>query len=108
MKDKKIFEMQAEICKTLSNPKRLEIISALKDGELTVGGLVERLGVTKANVSQHLAILRQHRVVESRREGVNVYYRIHNPMIVEACALMKAVLMEQIEESGRLAKKLKK
>ncbi|MDP2689948.1 MAG: metalloregulator ArsR/SmtB family transcription factor, partial [Deltaproteobacteria bacterium] len=59
MKSKEIFELQAEICKTLANPKRLEIISALKDGELSVGDLVERLGITKANVSQHLAVLRQ-------------------------------------------------
>ncbi len=108
MKNKEVFELQAEICKTLANPKRLEIISALKDGELSAGDLVERLGIAKANVSQHLAVLRQRRVVTARRKGVNIYYSIHSPKIVEACALMKAVLMEQIEESGRLAKRLKK
>ncbi|MFQ5735667.1 MAG: ArsR/SmtB family transcription factor [Thermodesulfobacteriota bacterium] len=107
MKQREIFEMQAEICKTLANPKRLEIIYALKDGELSVGALVERLGITKANVSQHLSVLRQSRVVRARREGVNIYYSIHNPRIMEACALMKAVLMEQVEESRRLARKLK-
>ncbi len=105
---KEIFELQAEICKTLSNPKRLEIIAALKDGELSVGDLVERLGITKANVSQHLAVLRQRKVVTTRRDGVNIYYRINNPKIIEACALMKAVLMEQLSAGEKLARRIKK
>lgn len=105
---KEIFELQAEVCKTLSNPKRLEIIAALKDGELSVGDLVARLGITKANVSQHLAVLRQRKVVATRREGVNIYYRINNPKIIEACALMKAVLMEQLADGEKLARRIKK
>ncbi|HEY4705854.1 MAG TPA: metalloregulator ArsR/SmtB family transcription factor [Thermodesulfobacteriota bacterium] len=105
---KEIFEMQAEICKTLANPKRLEIINALKDGELSVGDLVESLGITKANVSQHLAVLRQNRVVNTRRDGVNIFYRINNPKIIEACSLMKSVLLEQLEENERLARRIKK
>ncbi len=105
---KEVFELQAEICKTLANPKRLEIIATLKDGELSVGELVEKLGITKANVSQHLAILRQRKVVTSRRAGVNIYYRINNPKIIEACALMKSVLMEQLEDTERIARRIKK
>lgn len=105
---KEIFELQAEICKTLANPKRLEIIAALKEGELSVGELVDKLGITKANVSQHLAVLRQRRVVSSRRDGVNIFYSIHNPKIIEACSLMKAVLMEQIEDGEKLARRIKK
>ena len=106
--NKEIFEMQAEICKTLANPKRLEIINALKDGELSVGDLVESLGITKANVSQHLAVLRQSRVVNTRRDGVNIFYRINNPKIIEACSLMKSVLIEQLEENEKLARRMKK
>ncbi|MBI1912308.1 MAG: winged helix-turn-helix transcriptional regulator [Deltaproteobacteria bacterium] len=103
-----VFELQAEICKTLANPKRLEIIAALKEGELSVGELVERLEITKANVSQHLAVLRQRKVVKTRRDGVNIFYSINNPKIIEACSLMKAVLLEQIEEGEKLAKRIKK
>jgi len=104
---KEVFELQAEICKTLANPKRLEIIAALKDGELSVSELVERIGATKANVSQHLAVLRQRRVVTTRREGVNVFYRINNPKITEACSLMKSVLLEQLAEGERVARRVK-
>lgn len=102
---KQVFNMHAEVCKTLANPKRLEIIYALKEGELSVGKLVKKLGISKANVSQHLSVLRQRRVVVARREGVNIYYRISNPKIVKACALMREVLMEQLAEEGKIVKK---
>lgn len=93
--DRSIFEMQAEICKTLTNPKRIEILSALKDGEKTVTELVEILGVAKANVSQHLAVMRHKGILTTRRVGVNIYYRVSNQKVIDACSLMKEVLFEQ-------------
>ncbi len=99
---KTLFEMQAEICKTLASPKRLEIISALKEGERTVGELVETLGVPKANVSQHLAVMRLKGILKSRREGVSIFYRIANPKVVQACTLMRDVLTEQMTERTKL------
>lgn len=102
-RDKTIFELQSEICKTLSSAKRIEILNALKDGEKTVSELVAILGVPKANVSQHLAVMRHKGILKSRREGVNIYYRVANPKVIEACLLMKEVLMEQMKEKGRLA-----
>lgn len=105
--NKYIFNLQADICKTLGNPKRLEIICALEKGELTVTELVERLGIPKANVSQHLSILRSKRLLVARREGLNIYYRIANPKIIKACGMMREVLFEQLEEGGRLVKKFK-
>lgn len=104
---KQLFSLHAEVCKTLANPKRLEIIYALKDGELSVGELVKKLDIPKANVSQHLAVLRQRKVVASRRNGVNIYCRVSNPKIIKACGLMREVLMEQLMEGGRLLKKVK-
>ena len=97
-----LFEMQSEVCKTLASPKRLEIINALKDGEKTVGELVDILGVPKANVSQHLAVMRLKGILRSRREGVNIYYCIANNKVVQACALMREVLTEQMQERSRL------
>lgn len=102
-RDKTIFELQAEICKILSSAKRIEILNALKDGEKTVSELVAILGVPKANVSQHLALMRHKGIIKSRREGVNIYYRVASPKVIEACLLMKEVLMEQMKEKGRLA-----
>jgi DNA-binding transcriptional ArsR family regulator len=93
--DKSIFEMQAEICKTLTNPKRIEILSVLRTDERTVTELVNALGASKANVSQHLAVMRHKGILTTRREGVNIYYRVANPKVIDACSLMKEVLFEQ-------------
>jgi uncharacterized protein (TIGR00375 family) len=93
--DKAIIEMQAEICKTLTNPKRIEILLTLKNEEKSVSELVTALGVSKANVSQHLAVMRHKGILVTRRDGVNIFYRVSNPKVIEACTLMKEVLIEQ-------------
>ncbi len=102
-KEKSVYEMQAEICKILSSPKRIEIISALKEGEKTVTELVDILETPKANVSQHLAVMRLKGILKSRRDGVNIYYRIANPKVIQACVLMKEVLSELLIERGKIA-----
>jgi DNA-binding transcriptional ArsR family regulator len=100
--NKTLFELQSEICKTLASPKRLEILNALKEGEKTVSELVEILGVPKANVSQHLAVMRHKGILDSRREGVNIYYSVSNPKVIKACILMREVLTEQMQEKSKL------
>ncbi len=104
--NKKIYEMHAEICKVFTNPKRLEIISLLRDGEKTVNELTELAGVPQANVSQHLTVLRQNNVVTTRRNGANIYYKIANPKILQACDLMREVLLEQLKENEKLVKRI--
>lgn len=105
--DKQIFELQAEVIKTLASPKRLEILNALKTGEKTVSELVDLLGVPKANVSQHLAVMRHKGILKSRRDGVNIYYCLTSPKVIQACTLMREVLTEQMHEKNRVIKKAK-
>jgi ArsR family transcriptional regulator len=95
--------MHAAICQTLAHARRLEIIERLRKGEQTVGDLAEALGISQPNVSQHLALMRRAGIVVGRREGLNIWYRIASPKIVRACALMREVLMENLEAGGRLA-----
>ncbi len=102
-KDKTLYELQSEVCKTLASPKRIEILNALKEGEKTVSELVDILGVPKANVSQHLAVMRHKGILKFRREGINMYYSVSNMKVIEACILMKEVLMEQMKEKGKIA-----
>ena len=90
-----LFELHADICKTLASPARLRIIAALRDGELAVGEIVAAVGAAKPNVSQHLAVMRQRGIVQARRQGLNVYYRLTSPKIIQACELMRQVLLEQ-------------
>ncbi len=106
MKNKKLYEMHAEICKTLTSPKRLEIINLLREGEKTVNELAQLAGVSQANLSQHLAVLRQRKIVVARREGINIYYSIANPKILQAFDTMRAVLLEQLAKEGKLVKEL--
>ena len=96
--------MHAEICRTLGSTVRIEILTALRDGEKTVTELAETLGLRQANVSQHLAVLRQRRVVTTRKNGTNIHYRVANPKIIQAVELMRQVLVEQLRETEELVK----
>ena len=103
-----LYELQADVCKIFSNSKRLEIINHLKEEELSAGELIEKTGLSKANLSQHMGVLKAKGVILSRREGVTVYYRIANAKIIEACTLMREVILEQLQEKGRMVAGLNK
>ena len=102
--DERVYELHADICQILANPKRLKIINTLRDKELSVNELAKRVGVTKANLSQHLSILRQRRIVLTRREGVTIHYRIANPKVLKAFDIMRQVLFEQLAENRKIYK----
>jgi len=104
MTDRQIYKLHASICHTLANPKRLEIIDKLRARELSVTELAEALEISQANLSQHLAIMRQKGIVTTRREGLNVFYKLNNPKIIQACDLMRQVLLEHLESAAELAR----
>ena len=99
---KQIYELHAEICKTLANPKRLEIINLLREGERSAAELRLKTGLLKANLSQHLSIMRLKGIIKTRKVGLTVYCRIANPKIVKACDLMREVLDESLQEQSQL------
>jgi DNA-binding transcriptional ArsR family regulator len=101
----KIFELHAALCQTLANPVRLRILNALADEEKSVNQLVELLQIPQANVSQHLAVLRERNMVVTRRDGANIYYSVANRKIVTAYSLIREVLFDQMAATGELAKK---
>lgn len=102
-----LFEMQANICQALANPKRLQVLDLLKAGELSVGDMVKAMGIPKANLSQHLAVMREKGIVSARRVGTTVYYRLARPRITEACAIMREVLMDGFRDQERLARRVR-
>ena len=101
-----LFRLQAEICKTMADYKRLMILHELREGEISVGQLVSNLDLPQANVSQHLSILRERGIVSARREGTSVYYSLANPKIGEACDLVQEVLADQLARNQILANSL--
>lgn len=102
----RFFELQADICQTLANPKRLQILTLLKHGELSVGAMVEALEIAKPNLSQHLSVMRQKGILATRRQGTTIYYRLATPHIVEACRVMRQVLLEALAERGSLSREV--
>lgn len=99
-----IYELQAEISKTLAHPLRIAMLHYLKDCEKTVNELTETLGASQSNVSQHLAILRQRQIVKTRKAGSTVYYRVSSPKISQACDMVREVLLEQLSQRQEIAK----
>lgn len=99
---KEIFRLQAEICRTLADPVRLELLDKLKLGEHTVGELVEKTGLKQSNVSQHLAVLRQAGLVLTRRQATTVYYSLAFPTITQACEITRQILEDQLSQGRRL------
>ena len=91
-----IYELQAEILKTLANARRLEIVHALAVGPRTVGRLAGDLGLPQPNVSQHLALMRASGVVEAERDGREMRYRLADPDIMTACGLMRGALQRRL------------
>jgi ArsR family transcriptional regulator len=105
--DIRFFEIQAEICKTLAQPKRLMLIHELRAGEKSVSQLSSILEISQPNISQHLSILRKRGIVTTRREGATVYYRLSSPRIGQACDLVHNFLTEQLENSRELVNSLR-
>jgi DNA-binding transcriptional ArsR family regulator len=91
-----VYTLQAEVLKTLSNPRRLEIIHLLADGPREVSRLAEEMGISQPNVSQHLALMRAAGVVEAERDGREVRYRLSDPEIIVACETMRGVLVRRL------------
>ncbi len=98
-----VLRLQAELCQSLADPKRLHIIQELRAGERTVSELADILGLKQSNTSQHLALLRKIGVVFPRKEGNMVYYKLAHPKIAEACDLVHKVIAEQLQNGQRLS-----
>ena len=97
-----IYAYHAEMCKVFSHPKRLELINILRDQEMSAGKLAERLGLAKANLSQHLSMMKERRILICRKEGNSAYYRITNLKLLQAFDILREILFEQIREDAAL------
>jgi ArsR family transcriptional regulator len=99
--DAELYHMQAEIAKVLANPTRLRILNRIGKGEVSYATLLAELGISKTNLSQHLAVLRKGGVVTVRRQGVHVHCRLTFPEIKDLCSAMRDILAKHLNERGR-------
>lgn len=99
--DWELYERQAVICKAFANPTRLRLIDLLARGEKWASELQEGLGISKANLSQHLSILKAAGVVSTRREGKQLHCQIAAPEVKQAAGLFRSLLKAQARENRR-------
>lgn len=90
-----LFKLHSNLLKAISNPKRLEIIQLLRDQELPVTEIQEMLDLPQGNLSQHLQVLRSADVVDTRRDGKQIYYRISHDNFIKASDLFREILVER-------------
>lgn len=107
MKDK-LYELHAQMCQVFTSPKRLEVINLLRDKELSVGELAKMSRLPQANLSQHLSILRAEGIVETRREGVMIYYSLANPRIIKAFDIIREMLLERLAQTEKISRDIRK
>jgi DNA-binding transcriptional ArsR family regulator len=85
------IESASKALQAMAHPMRLKILCILSSGEVPVLDLVDALGTTQSNISQHLAVLREQNIVVTRKDGVQVFYRIEDPRVVQMIEMTRSV-----------------
>ena len=101
--DLESYERQANLCKAFANPTRLQLIGMLEESDCWASELQQGLDISKANLSQHLSILKAAGVVHTRRDGKQLFCRLAMPEVRKATALFRAMLKAQMRENRRWA-----
>lgn len=97
---------KAGVFGVLGHPTRIHIIECLREGELPVGVILQKVGVEPANLSQHLAVLRAKRLVDTRKEANQVFYSLRDPLLVEVLDIMRRYFLGHLEESLAMLKEI--
>jgi DNA-binding transcriptional ArsR family regulator/rhodanese-related sulfurtransferase len=100
----RLYAQFARVGKALGSPHRLELLELLAQGERSVDSLATETGLSLANASQHLQALRQASLVETRRDGVFVYYRLADPAVFDLCAALRRVAEQRLTDLERLVR----
>jgi len=92
-------QFKAEVFRVLAHPTRIHIVECLRDGELSVSAILERIAVEPTNLSQHLGLLRARNLVASRKEGNQVFYSLRDPLLTEVLDTMRRYFQAHLEEA---------
>ena len=102
MTDPIIYELQAELCHSMSHPTRIQILHILFEGPKNVSEIADSTGLGQSTVSRHLAVLKRNHLVLAQRHGQEIIYTVANPKIIEVCNLMRGVISEQATERSKM------
>ena len=105
-KKRLLFEKQAEIARAMAHPLRIAILDFLKDGEKCVCDIAAHIGAERSNVSRHLSVMAVAGILEFRKEGLKVIYRLKCPCTLDFFSCVTGVLKQQARENEKLLKAL--
>jgi DNA-binding transcriptional ArsR family regulator len=105
-KEKNLYELKAEIIQAVAHPLRLAIIDFLSRGEQCVCDISQHVESERSNVSRHLAVLLNAGVVECRKEGLNVFYSLKTPCILNFFSCVADVLREKMKSTQKVLQQL--
>ncbi|MBP7791905.1 MAG: helix-turn-helix transcriptional regulator [Candidatus Goldbacteria bacterium] len=103
-----LLKLQSEICKTFAHPIRLSIIKMLCNEEMNASKILKKTRMSKANLSQHMALLKEKGIVESVKKGRSVYYKISDQRIGKACNLMSEVTLSNLRKKKDILDKIER
>ena len=103
-----IYELQAEICRTLSHPARIAMLHMLDEEPREVGRLADALGISQPNASKHLAVMRAAGLVEAVRDGRGSVYRLTDQGVIGACDVMAGVMRRRLARMAELSAAIEK
>jgi len=103
---KRLYRMKAEIIKAAAHPIRLAIIDCLQKRERCVCEITERVDAERSNVSRHLAVMTKAGILDSRKDGLMVYYHLRTPCILKFFSCVEDILREQLAQDARTLRRL--
>src|SRR3954453_22485084 len=101
-----VHEVKANLFRVLGHPARVRILELLREEERSVGALQAALGLDSGGTSQHLAALRRIGLVESRREGTSVYYRVDDAHVFDLLEAGRAIISRQLSRQQSILHEL--
>ncbi len=97
-----IHRIKAEFFRTLGHPTRIRVLELLRGGEMTGGDLQAELGIDSSGASQHLSAMRRQGILEARKEGTSVFYKVRDPRIFQMLESARQVIGSHLEEANAL------
>lgn len=95
------YALTARIMKAVAQPIRLAILDSLREGQRSVNDIAETVGAERSNVSRHLAVLTSAGILSSRKEGLQVFYRLHTPCILNVFGCVREVINADVKAGQR-------
>ena len=97
-------QYKAGIFQALGHPTRIAIVEFLIEGELSVSQICDNVGIEQSNASQHLAVLRNKHIVQTRKEGNQIYYSLRDPLLGKVLEIMREFFLSHLNEALQILK----